>query len=59
MKEKSRELRVLRAMAWERAKGELNAMLHTYYPLDGMRYDQFSTQLHKFIRQIEQNGLHE
>jgi len=29
--EESRELRALRAMAWERAKGELYAMLHTYY----------------------------
>jgi hypothetical protein len=28
----SHEVLTLRAMAWERAKGELNAMLATYWP---------------------------
>jgi hypothetical protein len=31
----SHEVLTLRAMAWERAKGELNAMLATYWPSVG------------------------
>lgn len=31
----SLEIQTMRAMSWERAKGELNAMLATYYPLAG------------------------
>jgi hypothetical protein len=31
----SNEVLTLRAMAWQRAKGELNAMLATYRPVSG------------------------
>lgn len=31
----SPEVLTMRAMAWQRAKGELNAMLATYWPITG------------------------
>lgn len=61
----SRELRALRTMAWERAKGELKSMLHTYYEHDeygvftNSYFDQFSQALDKFIKQVEDNGWQE
>ena len=33
---------LLRAMAWERAKGELNSMLQTYYPVYEGRTQAFN-----------------
>jgi hypothetical protein len=47
----------MRPMAWERAKGELNSMLHTYWRDD--RFEPFSKLLEDFIKEVEKNGLHE
>ena len=61
----SREMRALRTMAWERAKGELRSMLHTYYEHDerglfnNSYYDQFSLALEQFVEQVEGNGWQE
>ena len=48
---------VLRPMAWERAKGELNSMLHTYWHDE--RFEPFSKLLEEFIKNVQENGLHE
>ena len=53
----SREIRTLRAMAWERAIGELNSMGHTYWNNDNFK--NFYEAKEKFIKQVEDNGWHE
>ena len=61
----SREMRALRTMAWERAKGELRSMLHTYYEHDergqfiNSYYKQYSQALKAFIKKVEDNGWQE
>jgi hypothetical protein len=47
----------LRAQAWERAKGELNSMLHTYWNGDG-KFKDFDAALKEFIEKVEDNELH-
>ena len=60
-----RMIRALRAMAWERAKGELGSMLHTYYAHDKhgkpqpCYFDQFKRALKSFVKQVEDNGWQE
>ncbi len=53
----------LRAQAWERAKGELNSVLCTYYgsinKLDSDKYKSYSSKLEAFIKDVEDNGLTE
>ena len=50
---------VLRAMAWERAKGELSSMLNTYFPeYDGNKrvdtgFDRVSQIVEEFIKEID------
>lgn len=54
--------RTLRAQAWERAKGELRAMLHTYHsPADSEegQFEAIDTKINKFIEETEEAGLHE
>lgn len=59
----SNELLTLRAMAWERAKGELRAYLHTfwpsYHPTTGERidngFDEAYQRINSFIREFEYN----
>lgn len=52
---------LLRSMAWERAKGELNSMLSTYYPTyEGNKiitedFDLMSKIINDFIRSVEDN----
>jgi len=57
----SKELRALRAMAWERAKGELMSMIHTYYGcnLKDTKFDCFKILYDKFVHEVESNGLQE
>lgn len=51
---------ILRAQAWERAKGELNAMRHTFYgEREGHQYDEFKKVLKAFIKSVEDNDLQE
>jgi hypothetical protein len=56
----SRIMQTLRTMAWERAKGELQSMLHTYWS-SGIRdnpnseFHQMDTRIGKFIKDVEDN----
>ena len=55
-------IRNLRSMAWERAKGELRSMTHTFWmgSLDpDSQFSRLSGEISKFILEIEDNGLHE
>ena len=55
-------LRTMRAQSWERAKGELMAMLTTFWDKEGAREGQFN-DLHDamtdFIKKVEEESLHE
>ena len=54
----SHEVLTLRAMAWERAKGELNAMLATYWPspADGdTARAEMVERVHSFINDVDEN----
>jgi|GEM_PF-2734766 len=57
----SYEIHALRCMAWERAKGELRSMYHTYWSEDRAdhRYEDFRSQVDIFIKEVEDNGLQE
>ena len=54
-------LRTLRAQAWQRAKGELQAVLETYWDLPGEGTQ--SKDMHKavrdFVEAVESDGLTE
>jgi len=45
-------------MAWERAKGELNSMRQTFYN-EKEQFDNLDKAISTFIREVEDNGLHE
>jgi len=54
--------RVLRAQAWERAKGELRAMLHTYHsPHDARegQFDKLDAEIDRFVKHVESESLFE
>ena len=54
----SHEVLTLRAMAWERAKGELHAMLATYWPSpgqDGTVRSEMVERVRDFIAEVEEN----
>ena len=55
--EESDEIRILRHMAWERAKGELRAMRTTY--CSNSNFLKMSEEIEEFIDLIESRGLHE
>lgn len=58
----TKEMRLLRAMAWERAKGELKSMLHSYYnasPGGDDNFEKMNSLTKEFIVRVEENGLHE
>jgi len=50
-----RIIRNMRSMAWERAKGELNSMLHTYWD-DKDRFQKILNAIDKFVELIENEG---
>lgn len=57
-------IKVLRIQAWEKAKGELKAMLHTYYSEFDNRdvksnFVVMSNEVRAFIDKVEYNGWHE
>lgn len=62
-----RILRALRNQAWERAKGELRAMLHTFYSVNGGQSDnarpgqflELDKAIEDFTELVEENGLAE
>ena len=49
---------ILRAQAWERAKGELRSMLVTYYG-EPDRFSRLNELLNGFIQVVEEEGLQE
>jgi hypothetical protein len=51
-------LRTLRAMAWERAKGELRSMGQTYWN-DTARFERYVSEAEEFIKHIEDEGIYE
>lgn len=53
-----RIIRNMRNMAWERAKGEMQAMLHTYWD-DDERFKKIHKEMSDFIKSVELQGLHE
>ena len=58
----SRVLRTLRAMAWERAKGELRSIGHTFWSSSTSKAEQyadFDAAVEFFIKAVEDDGLHE
>ena len=62
----SPEIRAMRHMAWERAKGELRSMLHTFRPIYGnggtplpTGYEELDAAIKEFIQKVEDEGLYE
>lgn len=50
--------RLLRMMAWERAKGELNSMGATFVG-ELEQFEAFTEEVDRFVTHVEDNGLHE
>lgn len=66
--EESPEMKIMRRMAWERAKGELMSMCQTYCPAEtdsplpnggNEKAAMFCHALQDFIVVVEDDGLHE
>jgi hypothetical protein len=55
--ETDRVLRNLRHMAWERAKGELRSMTHTYWD-DPEKFVTLKRKIEDFIADVEGNEDH-
>lgn len=51
-------LGILRAQAWERAKGELRSVLAAYIS-DKDRFDRMDALVATFIKEVEDEGLAE
>lgn len=50
----------LRAVAWERAKGEMRSIIALQAHEDGgERFDQVERHFENFIKETESEGLHE
>ena len=49
------EMKMMRAMAWERAKGELKSMLVTYNGGAGndYKYKEMASEIDEFIEKVE------
>ena len=56
--DESRIIKNMRHMAWERAKGEMNSMLHTFWG-DGEAHDKLDSAISGFVEKIEGYGLYE
>lgn len=56
--DEKRMFATMRQMAWERAKGELQAVLTTYWD-EPEKFEQMNRELKKFIRKVEDEGIHE
>lgn len=52
-------IRSIRTQAWERAKGELRAVLSTYYERDEGNFEAMDKAVSTFIKHVEDNGLQE
>ena len=51
-------LHIQRQMAWERAKGELQSILVTYYG-EAPKFKDMNKEISKFIETVEDEGLAE
>ena len=58
MDSQDRQRQILRLMAWQRAKGELNSMLMTHVR-EQEQYDRLKKVIMEFIVDVEDNGKHE
>ena len=58
MNQDDKFLRTLRTMAWQRAKGEINAMLNTYWKEDD-KHTQLRALFIDFVSNVESEGLQE
>jgi len=48
---------ILRAQAWERAKGEMLSMLYTFYEDTNGTFHKLDEAIKRFINEVEENGL--
>lgn len=56
----SREIRVMRTMAWEKIKGELQGILSTFWTVkDDDRYANVFFEIDKFITKMDDEGYME
>ncbi len=58
MSDDSRLMHTIRVMAWERAKGEMRSMLHSYWD-DASAFRMLDHKIEAFIKDIEDNGYQE
>lgn len=58
MSDQEKLLKTVRAMAWERAKGELRSMLQTYWGEED-KFSACSQAIEDFIEHIEGEGIYE
>ncbi len=52
--------RMMRSQSWERAKGELQAMLHTFSTPENAfegQFDKLNAEVEGFIKRVEDDGL--
>ncbi len=54
----SREIRVMRTMAWEKAQGLLKSILHTYWSegCNDNRFVEVSNMIEEFITKMDNSG---
>ncbi|KKL62082.1 hypothetical protein LCGC14_2188800 [marine sediment metagenome] len=55
--QESMDMKIMRRMAWERAKGELQSMLQTYWGSDN--FEEFDMAVKEFVNKVEDNALQE
>jgi hypothetical protein len=51
-----RVIKILRAQAWERAKGELKSILHSYWG-ESAKFRKMDDAIDDFIEKVENEGL--
>lgn len=52
------EIQVMRQICWERAQGELNALLSTLLPeSNNNNYKKMRDEVNKFVEEVENYGL--
>lgn len=60
MSDSSRVMHALRAMAWARARGEIESMMVTYYSdEDGDKFEKLHNLVDEFFTAVEDEGLAE
>ena len=54
--EETLEIKIMRAMAWERAKGELMSMLQTFFD-NKEKFEALDEAIKKLVAEVEDNEL--